>query len=394
MHHNMNGMQMDSSMTHQKIDHSKMHGMKDMKMNHPDSSMSHSMNMDDMPMHDMKNMTKDTAQNSDRIVFNYDMLKALHPTAYDTTNRDVRHLTFNLTGSMQRYIWSINGKTLSEKDSIKIHKGEVLYITLTNKTMMYHPMHLHGHFFRVLNDNGKFSPLKHTVIVPPMRSVTIEFLANEPGDWFFHCHLLYHMMAGMARTFQYADYERPASLKGYSASKLFNMDNHWYFWGNASATSNHGELFLSYSNRKNWIKVEGDYGWKDGINELEATYERFVTKYLRPYAGVVTSNMDDYLDYYADHNMNIPGQDVRGVAGVRYLLPLFLTADLRIDTRGHVRFGLSGETWLLPRLWLAYSANTDWEYEANLEYMINQYISISGGYSSDFKWGGGIIARF
>ena len=58
--------------------------------------------------------------------------------------------------------------------------------------MMHHPMHLHGHFFRVLNKNGEYSPLKHTVDVAPMQKTVIEFDANEYGDWFFHCHILYH----------------------------------------------------------------------------------------------------------------------------------------------------------------------------------------------------------
>lgn len=380
--HNMKGMNKDSS------------GMENMDQ-HMDMQGMNMHNMDNMQGMDMSGMNMDDQNNKgDSVIFNYDMLQALHPTDFDTSKHPVRHLTFNLTGSMWRYIWSINGKTLSEKDSILVKKGEVLRITMNNETMMYHPMHLHGHFFRVLNANGTYFPLKHTVIVPPMRKVTIEFLANEPGDWFFHCHILYHMMAGMARSFQYANYQAPDTMKNFPMSKLFNDDNHWFFWSNAIIASNRGEGYLSYSNRKNWIQATGSYGWSSKEYEFEGTYERFVTKYLRPYVGVVSSNKDEYLDYYKDHNKAIPQQDVRGVVGVRYLLPFFLNADLRIDSRGHVRFGLSGETWLFPRLWLTYSWNTDMEYEANLEYMLNQYFSISGGYSSDYKWGGGLMVRF
>ena len=82
---------------------------------------------------------------------------------------------------MNRYIWSMNGVPLSETDKIKINDGEVTRITLNNLTMMHHPMHLHGHFFRVINKNGEYSPLKHTVNVPPMQEVTIEFSGNN-GD--------------------------------------------------------------------------------------------------------------------------------------------------------------------------------------------------------------------
>jgi len=127
---------------------------------------------------------------------------------------------------------------------------------------------------------------------------------------------------------------------------------------------------------------------------MDGTYERFVTRYLRPYAGIVGSNKNEYLNYFKKHGKSIPEQDTRGVIGIRYLLPLFLNADLRIDTRAHVRFTLSGETWLFPRVWLNYSVNTDKEWEMHLEGMINQYVSLSAGYHSDYRWGGGLLVRF
>ncbi|GAA4314993.1 hypothetical protein GCM10023143_26110 [Compostibacter hankyongensis] len=355
-------------------------------------------------MHDMEGMhgmhhpaVTDSAPSGpvhDAAPFTYDLLRAPRSTAFDTAVHPLRQLTFDLTGSMWRYIWSINGRTLSEKDSIQVHEGEVLRITMNNQTMMYHPMHLHGHFFRVLNAQDSYSPLKHTVIVPPMRSVTIEFAADEPGDWFFHCHVLYHMMTGMARTFRYADYRAPDTMHHFHHGMLMNEDNRWFFWGEATAASGHGEGYLSYSNRKNWVQLQGDYGWSNRKDEITGTYERFVTRYLRPYAGVVLSNKHEYLGYYKDRGRALPGQDIRGVAGVRYLLPFFLNADLRIDNRAHVRFELSGETWLFPRVWLNYSVNTDKEFEVNLEGMLTRDLSVTGGYSSDYKWGGGLSYRF
>lgn len=326
-------------------------------------------------------------------VLNYDMLRALHSTAF-RAGHPLRQLTFNLTGSMWRYSWSINGKTLSEDDSIEVHQGEVLRITLNNATMMYHPMHLHGHFFRVLNAQGAYSPLKHTVVVPPMRSVTIEFLADEPGNWFFHCHVLYHMMAGMARTFRYAGYRAPDTMKQFAMHHMLHDDNTWYAWGHAAAASNLASGYLSYSNRKNRVLVEGDYGWANRRYEAGASYEYFATRFLRPYAGVVASNKEEYLKFFKNRPQGIPAQDVRGVVGFRYLLPLFLNADLRIDTRGHLRFGLDGETWLLPRTWLHYSWNSDMEYDIHLEQRLSQYLSLTGGYNSDYRWGAGLMARF
>ncbi|MCL6524569.1 MAG: multicopper oxidase domain-containing protein [Thermoflavifilum sp.] len=379
---NMDGMHMHKhEMYNNKMDSTSMNGMNNMmhmhtEMNHPTS-----------PAHVQQ----------DSIIFNYDMLQALHPTSFDTLLHPVRHLTFNLTGSMWRYIWSINGKTLSEKDSIQVNQGEILRITLNNQTMMYHPMHLHGHFFRVINANGSLSPLKHTVIVPPMRSITIEFAANESGNWFFHCHILYHMMAGMARTFLYTNYTPPDTMKYFPIKKLLNEDNHWFFWGNTTLASNMAETYLSYSNHKNWIQAKGKYGWNHQLYETEATYERFVTRYLRPYAGIVSSNQDEYLNYfknYPNQGKQIPSTDTRGIIGVRYLLPLLLNADLRIDTRAHVRFTLSGETWVFPRVWLNYMVNTDKEWDIHVEGMINQYISLTAGYHSDYKWGGGLLLRF
>ena len=110
-----------------------------------------------------------------------------------------RSLELRLTGDMERYVWSFNGKTMAEDGVIQIKRGEVLRLELINDTMMHHPLHLHGHFFRVVEGQGKAAPLKHTVDVPPMSRRTIEFLASEDRDWLFHCHLLYHMEAGMMR---------------------------------------------------------------------------------------------------------------------------------------------------------------------------------------------------
>jgi CopA family copper-resistance protein len=394
-HHHPAAGQMEESMPNAssgKTDKPAVHDMNHMdhSMGHMDHDMSHMPHMGHQGMADMEG----SPGKSPTVAFNYDMLKARQPTAFDMKGHAFRRLTFTLTGSMWRYDWSINGKVLSEADSIQIRSGEILRITLVNETMMYHPMHLHGHFFRVLNKNGAYSPLKHTVIVPPMRTVTIEFLANEPGDWFFHCHVLYHMMAGMSRIFQYADYQRPESMRPFPLHMIYHEDQHWYRWGEITATSNRAEGYLSYSNRKNQVELKGEYGWQNSLNEAEASYAYFATRYLRPYVGVVTSNKDEYLKYYKSRDRHIPDQDIRAVAGVRYLLPFFLNADLRIDTRAHVRLGVDGETWLFPRVWLHYGANTDGEFRVGLEGMWSEHFSLTAGYHSDYKWGGGLTWRF
>ena len=139
-----------------------------------------------------------------------------------------RSVTLKLTGDMTRYLWSLDDRTMDEESTIAVKKGEVLRLVLVNNTMMHHPMHLHGHFFRLLiPDAGDpaYAPLKHTVDVPPMSRRTIEFLASEDRDWLFHCHLLYHMMAGMARVVSYS--EPPSSSTSTStAVQAPNLGEH------------------------------------------------------------------------------------------------------------------------------------------------------------------------
>ncbi|WP_284126364.1 copper resistance system multicopper oxidase [Parerythrobacter aestuarii] len=113
-----------------------------------------------------------------------------------------REMQIHLTGNMERYMWSFDGKkfTAVTDDPIRFGYDERVRVKLVNDTMMAHPIHLHGHFFELVNGKGPhdmFQPRKHTVIVQPGSSATFDLTADEPGDWAFHCHLLYHMHAGM-----------------------------------------------------------------------------------------------------------------------------------------------------------------------------------------------------
>jgi len=138
----------------------------------------------------------------------YEKLRAPRPTALPA-DKPVREIRLTLDGDMERYVWFLNNKPLSESDAIRIQEGEVVRFIMINRTMMHHPMHLHGHFFRVINGQGDHAPLKHTVDVAPMSTTVIEFDANQVGDWFFHCHLLYHMKSGMARVVSYENFTLP-----------------------------------------------------------------------------------------------------------------------------------------------------------------------------------------
>jgi FtsP/CotA-like multicopper oxidase with cupredoxin domain len=110
-----------------------------------------------------------------------------------------------LSGSMAAYDWGINGFAYGQGAPLTVAKGERVEFVITNRTMMAHPMHLHGHVFQVIAINGKRFPgaMRDTVLVPPMASATIAFDADNPGRWVFHCHNLYHMAAGMMTIVQY-----------------------------------------------------------------------------------------------------------------------------------------------------------------------------------------------
>ena len=109
-----------------------------------------------------------------------------------------REIELHLTGNMMRYMWSFDGKKFSEVvDPIVFYKDERLRLTMVNDTMMPHPIHLHGMFFEVVNGQDQNKPRKHTIIVKPGEKLSVDVTADALGDWAFHCHLLYHMHAGM-----------------------------------------------------------------------------------------------------------------------------------------------------------------------------------------------------
>ena len=128
----------------------------------------------------------------------YADLKSLTPQA-DTRPAE-RELLIRLGGTMERYMWTIDGKKFSDKDfaPLKVKYGERIRLKFVNDSMMAHPMHLHGMFMQLENgQSAQDMPNKHTIIVPPGKTVTAMLTADEVGEWAIHCHLLYHMSAGM-----------------------------------------------------------------------------------------------------------------------------------------------------------------------------------------------------
>lgn len=111
-----------------------------------------------------------------------------------------REIELHLSGSMNRYIWGFNGQKFSDAKPVELKLGERVRIVLINDTMMEHPIHLHGLWSELENGHGEFNPYKHTIIVKPAERVSYLVSADTPGRWAYHCHLLYHMEAGMFRT--------------------------------------------------------------------------------------------------------------------------------------------------------------------------------------------------
>ncbi len=131
-------------------------------------------------------------------VLRYSDLKSLR--ANTDRRAPGRQLELHLTGNMHRYMWSFDGVKFSEvKGPIEFEYGERLRLVFVNDTMMAHPIHLHGMFVELVNGNGEYNPRKHTLTVKPAERLVADVTADEPGLWALHCHLLYHMKAGMMR---------------------------------------------------------------------------------------------------------------------------------------------------------------------------------------------------
>ena len=348
----------------------------------------------DMDMSNMDGMNMGNMQGMDMAMpgeFNYNMLRALHPTTLDSTLKP-REIKLTLTGNMLRYVWSFDFKTLSTADKILIRKGERVRFVLTNNTMMRHPLHLHGHFFRFINAQGEYSPLKHTFDIKPMETVTIEFEANEEKDWFFHCHILYHMMAGMARIVSYEGSEQNEFAKtGYR--KLKKEDNILYPWYDLSVHSQGAWLSGNISNNKMALEFEGRASWK-GDYETETHLLRYLDKkqYLAFYIGY------DYRKNKTLPLANKPNsKDNRRVfdAGFYYLLPMLIRSEWRIDHTGRLRLQLERRDLPLSNnFFFDFRVNTDKEYNVAARYMIAKSFSISTNYDSDYKWGIGLTWHY
>ncbi|MEO6732050.1 MAG: multicopper oxidase domain-containing protein, partial [Ferruginibacter sp.] len=241
----------------------KMEDMKNMQPAKPDSMKGmdmHKPKKDNIQEHDMHNMQMPNnnsmagmnmaAEETDVVTLNYTMLKATQKTTL--REGPVKELKFNLTGNMNRYVWSLDNKVVSEADKILIKKDENVRIILYNNSMMRHPMHLHGHDFRLLNGQGEYSPMKNIIDIMPMELDTLEFAATESGDWFFHCHILYHMMSGMGRVFSYENSPANPEIPNpkLAQRKLFADDRMFHFMTKIGIETNGSDGMAMFANTR------------------------------------------------------------------------------------------------------------------------------------------------
>jgi len=292
-----------------------------------------------------------------------------------------REIVLTLTGDMERYIWSMDGETLSADNMIRIRHGENVRIVLINKTMMHHPMHLHGHFFRVINGQGDYSPLKHTVDVPPLATQIIEFEASEYNDWFFHCHILYHAKSGMARVVSYEDTELDLDLKKIRHNLYKDT---WYGNTIGTAQSHMTDGLAVLSNSKNILSTTWQVGWQrvDKTDfDVELAYDRYFNRFLNLYAGI-----------------NLVNEYERGIFGIRYLLPFNIESTFRIDSAGELRIELGQSLQLTDRIMVFGNAEYDTESREEWllggKYILSKNVSMIGQYHSDFGAGAGIEFRY
>jgi hypothetical protein len=362
------------------------------------------MKMDKMPDMAMEAMDHSMhgSGHTELVTLNYAMLKSPTKTTLPK-DAPIRELRFELTGNMNRYVWSMDNKVLSESDKILIKKGEIVRITLFNNSMMRHPMHLHGHDFRILNGQGDYAPLKNVLDIMPMETNVIEFEANIEGDWFFHCHILYHMMAGMNRVFSYEDQAPNPYLpdKEWAYKKLQRESNELHFMAqNDFATNgNDGEMMLQ--NARWSFGTEWRLGYSDMHGyETETHIGRYIgrNQWLMPFIGFDWRYRQMGMD---EQERNVFGQtnkkDQRAAfsLGVMYTLPMLVNFQAEVYHDGIVRLSLMREDIpVSQRVRAAFMVNTDKEYMVGLGYIVGKNIGLRTHYDSDMGFGVGVTLNY
>lgn len=341
-------------------------------------------------------------QLSDITTLNYAMLKSTTKSSLPK-NAPVKELKFSLSGNMNRYVWSIDNRVVSETDKIQIRKGENIRIILYNGSMMRHPMHLHGHDFRLLNGQGDFAPLKNVVDIMPMETDTLEFNANVEGDWFFHCHILYHMMSGMGRVFTYENQAPNPEIPNprLARRKLFSDDRKFHLMAENSVETNGNDGEIMLSNTRWSLGSEWRLGYHDYHGyEVETHFGRYIGKmqWFMPFIGYDWRFRTKGINF---QESNIFGQtdtkDTRKAfsLGFMYVLPMLVQLEAEVFTDGTLLLQLKRmDIPISKRLRMNLMLNSDKEYMAGLKYVVTKNFSISSHYDSDMGWGIGVTGNY
>ncbi len=339
---------------------------------------------------------------SDIVTLNYSMLKSPHNTSLPK-DAPVKELKFELTGNMNRYVWSMDNKVVSEADKILIKKGENVRMIIYNGSMMRHPMHLHGHDFRVLNGQGENAPLKNIIDIMPMETDTLEFNANMEGDWFFHCHILYHMMSGMGRVFTYQN-QAPNPLipnPRLAQRKLYGEDRKLHSMAENDFATNGNDGMVMLQNTRWSIGSE----WRLGFNDLhgyesETHIGRYIGKmqWLMPFIGFdwryrKLHNGESEKNLFGQVNTKDERRQIS--LGVAYVLPLLVTFQTEVYQDGNLRLQLMREDIpLSKRMRGEFMVNTDKEYMIGARYIVNKNMGLRTHYDSDMGFGIGIYLNY
>jgi CopA family copper-resistance protein len=344
---------------------------------------------------------------SDIVTLNYAMLKSTTPSVLPK-NAPVKELRFELSGNMNRYVWSMDNKVVSETDKILLKKGENVRIIIYNGSMMRHPMHLHGHDFRLLNGQGDFAPLKNIVDIMPMETDTLEFNANVEGDWFFHCHILYHMMSGMGRIFTYENQAANPEIPNPKLAKhqLFADDRRFHFMGENDFATNGNDGMAMFSNTRWRIGMEWRLGYH-GIHgyETEMHIGRYIGKmqWFMPFIGFDWRYRK--LEMGSD-GLPIPEKNLLGQLntknnrqqfslGFSYTLPMLVNFQSEIYHDGNVRLQLMREDIpVSKRLRASFMVNTDKEFMFGGRYILARNLSLGAHYDSDMGFGAGLTVNY
>ncbi len=360
---------------------------------------------------EMKGMESGNQYNSNALstikTLNYAMLKSPENTVLPK-NVSEKILKFELTGNMNRYVWSMDNKVVSETDKILIKKGENIKMIIYNGSMMRHPMHLHGHDFRLLNGQGKHAPLKNIVDIMPMETDTLEFNANVEGDWFFHCHILYHMMSGMGRVFTYENQAANPLITNpkLAQRKLFADDRRAHFMAENDFATNGNDGMWMIQNTRWIVGTEWRLGYHDDHGyETETHLGRYIGKmqWIMPFIGFdwryrklhINENGMKEGEKNLFGQLNTKDNRQQFSIGLAYTLPLLFILQTEVYHDGNLRMQLMREDIpIAKRLRASLMYNTDKEYMAGLKYIAGKNIGVTAHYDSDMGFGVGVALNY